>query len=228
MKKTFYLFLILSSNFCFSQFAIIHDADGYVNVRSSAKIANNISDKLDNGFVVYYFEPQGNWSNVDYQKNGKDLHGYIYKDKFKDIASFKKIPLKSNINGKAILFNKTIKIELTETKFIKANHKFKFLDKDSDIVIKIDNLGIFGTDGGIPKTEYKSIDVQIKNEKIEIPASALKNLFEPNLEYSEAYYDEANNILYIQALNGDGAGGYTILWIIEWNKYKSRVEASPF
>jgi len=228
MKKAFYLFLILNCNFCFSQFAIVNDKDGYVNVRSSAKIANNITDKLDNGFVVYYYEPQGNWANVDYQKNGKDLHGYIYKDKIREISNFKKIPLKSNSNGKAVLADQNIKIEFTETKFIKANHKFKFLDHNSDIIIKIDNLDIFGTDGGIPKREYKSIEVQIKNEKIEIPASALKNLFEPNLELSEANYDEVNNILYIQALNSDGAGGYIILWIIEGNKYKTRVEATPF
>lgn len=58
--------------------------------------------------------------------------------------------------------------------------------------------------------------------------SALKNLYEPNLEYTNANYDEKNNILYIQALNGDGAGGYIIVWIIEGNKYKSRVEATPF
>lgn len=153
MNKFFYLFLFLSSNFCFSQFAIVNDSDGYVNVRSSAKIANNISDKLDNGFVVYSFEPEGNWVNVDYQKNGKDLHGYIYKDKIKEITQFKNIPLKSNSNGKAILADKTFKIEITETNFIKAKHKFKFLDNDSDIVIKIDNLGIYGTDGGIPKRE---------------------------------------------------------------------------
>lgn len=228
MKETFYFFLILSSNLCFSQFAIVHDADGYVNVRNTPKTGKNISEKLDNGFVVYAFEPQGNWINVDYKKNGKELHGYIYKDKINYISDYKNIPMQSNLNGKVILADKAIKIEITETQFIKANHKLKFLSNSPSILEKIDNLTIFGTDGNIPKREYRSITVEIENEKIAIPASALQNLYEPTLEYTAANYDEVNNILYLHSSNSDGAGGYEILWIVENNKFKSRVEAYAF
>lgn len=73
MKRIFYFFLILNFNFCFSQFGIINDLDGFVNVRSSAEKGNNISDKLENGFIVYYFESEENWVNIDYKKKRKRI-----------------------------------------------------------------------------------------------------------------------------------------------------------
>lgn len=80
MKKIYFILLLFSFSSCYPQFAVIKDQDGYVNVRSSTKVSNNVSDKLNNGFIVYYFEPKGNWANIDYKKNEKELNGYIYKD----------------------------------------------------------------------------------------------------------------------------------------------------
>ncbi|WDF48423.1 hypothetical protein PQ459_08080 [Chryseobacterium sp. KACC 21268] len=83
-----FIFILIMSQTAFGQFAIISDKDGFVNVRSTAEIGNNICDKLENGFVVYSFEPNGNWINVDYKKKGKELNGYIYKDRIKFITDF--------------------------------------------------------------------------------------------------------------------------------------------
>jgi hypothetical protein len=228
MKGIIYFFLIFNFNFCFSQFGIINDLDGFVNVRSSAEKGNNISDKLENGFIVYCFEPEGNWINIDYKKSGKELNGYIYKDRIKYITDFQKIPLKSELDGKVKLENENVKIEICETKFIKEKHKLKFLKNDKSILVKIDNSQFFGTDGNIPKREYKSIQIEINNIKIELPNEALKNLYEPSLYNSKANYDEKNDILYVFSSNSDGAGGYEIIWIIEKKKYKYRIEAYGF
>ena len=202
--------------------------DGFVNVRSSAEKGNNISDKLESGFIVYYFESEENWVNIDYKKNGKELNGYIYKDRIKYITDFTNIPLKSSLNGKVKLENENVKIEISETKFIKEKHKLKFYKNEKTQLDKIDNLQIFGTDGNIPKREYKSIQIEINNVKIELPNIALKNLYEPSLYNSKASYDEKKDILYILSSNSDGAGSYEIIWIIEKKKYKNRIEAYGF
>lgn len=202
--------------------------DGFVNVRRSAEKGNNVTDKLENGFIVYYFEIEGNWINIDYKKNGKELNGYIYKDKIKYITDFQKIPLKSELDGKVMLENENLKIEISETKFIKEKHKLKFLKNDKSILMEIDNLHFFGTDGNIPKREYKSIQIEINNIKIELPNEALKNLYEPSLYNTKANYDEKNDILYIFSSNSDGAGSYEIIWVIEKMKYKYRIEAYGF
>ena len=202
--------------------------DGFVNVRSSAEKGNNISDKLENGFIVYCFEPEGNWINIDYKKNGKDLNGYIYRDRIKYISSFENVALKSNLGGKVKMENGNIKIEIAETKFEKEKHKLTFYKNNKTQLDKIDNLQIFGTDGNIPKREYKSIKIEIDNVKIELPKNAIKNLFEPNLESSTVNYDKINDILYISSMNSDGAGGYLIIWIIEKKSYRNRIEAYGF
>ena len=162
------------------------------------------------------------------KKNGKELNGYIYKDKIKFITDFQKIPLKSELDGKVMLENENLKIEISETKFIKEEHKLKFLKNDKFILMEIDNLHFFGTDGNIPKREYKSIQIEINNIKIELPNEALKNLYEPSLHNTKANYDEKNDILYVFSSNSDGAGSYEIIWVIEKMKYKYRIEAYGF
>jgi hypothetical protein len=228
MKRIIYFFLILNFNLCFSQFGIINDLDGFVNVRSSAEKGNNISDKLENGFIIFSMEPENNWAAINYKKNGKELDGYIYKDRIKYLSDFRKIPLILNQKGKAKIESGNIKVEIIETKFIKEKHKLKFYKNNKTQLDKIDDLQIFGTDGNIPKREYKSIKIQIDNIKFDLPNEALQNLYEPNLGNSIAYYDEINDILYLTSSNSDGAGGYEILWIIEKKKYKSRIEAYGF
>lgn len=228
MKLTFTLFLLFIFNFCFAQFGIINDFDGFVNVRSSPENAVNIIDKLANDFVVYAYESQGNWINIDYKKNGVSLNGYIYKNRIKYISDFTAIPLNSNSNGKAILKNKNFKIEITETTFIKENHKLTYHNNQKSQLDKIDGLQLFGKDGDVPTRQYKSITVEFKEVKIKLPPEALQNLFEPSLFNSIANYDAAKNVLYISSSNSDGAGGYEIVWIIENFKYKGRVEAYNF
>ena len=186
MKRILYIFAILNFNFCFSQFGIVNDLDGFVNVRNSAEKGDNVCDILENGFIVYCFEPVGNWINIDYKKNGKELNGCIYKDRIKYITDFKNIPLISNLAEKVKLENGNVKIEISETKFIKEKHNLEFLKNDKSILLKIDDLQIFGTGGNIPKREYKSIQIEIDNVKLELPNVALKNLYEPSLYNSKA------------------------------------------
>lgn len=228
MKFTFTLIILFIFNFCFAQFAIIKDVDGYVNVRRTPENAYNKTDKLVNDYVVYAFQPQGNWINIDYKKNGALLNGYIYKDRIKFISDFPAVLLKSNSNGKAILESKEVKIELIETAFIQENHKLTYHNNQKSQLHKIDGLQIFGKDGDLPTRQYKSITVEFKDVKIQLPPDALQNLFEPTLFNSRANYDATNKVLYISSSNSDGAGGYEIVWIIENFKYKSRVEAYNF
>ena len=61
MTKIIYLIFLLNFSFCIGQefeFGVVNDKDGSVNVRSSQEIKNNITDKLDNGFIVSHFEAQ--------------------------------------------------------------------------------------------------------------------------------------------------------------------------
>lgn len=228
MRTVYSFILTFYYSFCFAQFGVINDSDGFVNVRSTPETTTNITDKLLNNFVVYAFEPKGNWINIDYKKNDKERNGFIYKNRIKYISDFTSVPLKSNQNGKVVLENEDVKVELVETDFIKENHKLTFYKNEGIQLTKIDGIQIFGTDGNLPKREYKSISILLDNNRIILPLTALQNVYEPTLFNSKAYYDKAKKTLYISSSNSDGAGGYEVIWILENNKYKGRMEAYGF
>ena len=232
MKNILWLLFFINFINSFGQefeFAVVNDTDGFVNVRNSNEIkSNNITDKLENGFVVTHFGAEGNWVLVDYKKNGKDLNGYIYKDRIKALNEYTKIPNIKTYKSYITISNEKIKINIFEKSFDKTSHILKYYKENPKQLYKIDGKEFFGTDGNIPKKEYDFIEVEIDSKKIILPKQAIENLYEPNLEYTTANYNEETKTLYIYALNGDGAGGYAILWIIENGKYKMRIETNPF
>lgn len=228
MKKIITLtFLIAITPFYLSQFYIVKDNDGFVNVRASENINSKITSKLKNGEIVYSYEDfdenKGNWINVDFHFTKNDFeNGYIYKDRLININNYEKIPIITKSNY-TLLKSKNIEIKITDKKFNKKNHKFTFYKNSKEIITKIDNQYYYGTDGYLPKIEYSEILITINGKTLKLPKEALKNLFEPNLFSTSAHYDKENDILYIDSLNSDGAGSYEVLWIIEKGKYSKRL-----
>ncbi|MCR4031060.1 MULTISPECIES: hypothetical protein [Flavobacterium] len=223
-----FFFLLLFSNAIFAQFAIIKDNDGYVNIRSEAQKGNNISDKLENGFVVYGFQPENNWIGIDYSKNNKDRSGYVYKDRIKYLSEFTKIPLIKETSTKVIFKKDSLTIVIESKKFDSKTAKLAYSKNEKSFLEKINGKKIWGTDGNIPRTTYKLITVTIGKKTLDLPKDAFDDLFEPNFSYTQINYDRKNDILYIASSNGDGAGGYELVWIIEKGRYKERKIAYGF
>lgn len=212
-----------------AQFAIISDKDGYVNVRKEGKTGNNITDTLRNGHLVYRFEDEGNWCQIDYEKKGKQMYGYIYGDRCVQVSSYTHLPVMKEYKDSIVLKNDSITIIVSQKKFDKSKHNIRYYNGDNQPWIKlIDNEIYWGTDGEMPKTEYKSIKIKTGSRIITLPAKALKNLYEPSLYNTQAHYDEQSNIIYIQSMNSDGAGGYEVIWKIENGIYKERFVAYGF
>lgn len=222
MKLLFTICLTITAIVASSQFGIIYDKDGFCNVRSSAGKGSNIIDTLDNGHIVYCFTNNTNWTDIDYSKNNKGLHGQIYKDRIIFISSHLKIPVSAKSNSTIIFKKDSIKIVLTEQKFDKSKHKFSYYKDARNQIELIDNKKYWGSDGGIPTREYKSIEVTIGQRKIVLPKNAFENLYEQNLYDTKVNYDKTNDILYIQSMNSDGAGGYVVIWKIEKGIYKEK------
>lgn len=228
MKVTFTFFLTLLSCFAFGQFAIIHDQDGYCHVRSSSDKGNNIIDKLYNGHLVYVFEKNGNWTDIDYSKKTEDLNGEVYKDRLILISSYLDIPIMTKSKSQMVFKKDSIKAILTQQTFDRTKHKFTYNKEYKAQIQLIDNKKYWGTDGGLPKTEYKSIEVNIGKTKVTVPYKALENLYEVNLYSTHINYDRTNDIIYIQSMNSDAAGSYEVIWKIEKGVYKERYVAYGF
>lgn len=229
MKKIFTGCLCLLTTVSYGQFAIIQDTDGYVNIRSSAAITANISDTLHNGRFVWYFDNAGEWVNIDYQKKGISKNGYIHKSRIIYLTTFDSIPLLKTEANKIIFSHDSLQVSLSFKKFNPARHKLTYKREDGvSYISRINNKVIWGTDGNIPKTQYASVIIKKGNTSSQLPLSAIENLYEPNPGFHECHYDKKKDILYISALNSDGAGSYALLWVIEKGKYKERITVIPF
>lgn len=208
-------------------FAVINDKDGYVNVRKEKSVHSKVLKKLDNNTLIFVLEydkaQEGNWIYADNE-------GYIYNDRVKWIEKLPKIA-KGIARGNTIVFEgKEIQVVLSTEKFDKSKHSFKYHKEYRDVIEKIDGKLFWGTDGNMPKREYKSIEVKIRGKQVSIPQSAYNDLYESYLytEFNSVHYDKDNDILYIVANNGDGAGAYMVCWQIEKGVYKGRKVGIPF
>lgn len=236
MNKKYLLALLLLtiSHFTYAQFAKIIDKDGYVNVRKQAKVTSEIVSKINTGEIVYAFpdEKLRDWVIVDYtDRQNENITGYVHHSRIKLIESYVKIPNTSFNDSIAKFISKDVTVEIRSEKFDYKKNKRYFSSteyEDYTVEDKFKGQQVWGTDGTIPTSHYTSIKATIKGRSLQIPEKEIENLFNINSAFAACYYDNLNDILYITSVNGDGAGGYAVLFKIEKGNYKARVVTMPF
>ncbi|CAH8283154.1 hypothetical protein EV196_102129 [Mariniflexile fucanivorans] len=228
MKQVFTLILLLYFSNSFGQFAIVNDKDNVVNVREDGVQNSKVIDKLQNGHLIYCFENKGDWTNIDYENKGKELNGYVYSNIYKLISSFPALTISEKSENLITLKNDTIEVIISQSKFDKKKHVFKYVKDYTTQIELIDNKRYWGLDGGMPKTQFEKISIKIGHKYITLPKFALDGLYEPNIYTAEVNYDNVTGTFYIQTMNSDGAGGYLVMWKIEKGIYKERFVVHGF
>lgn len=224
MKHIFSILLVLVFSHLYGQFAIVNDPEGFVFVRKTPEISKNIIDTIPNGQVFFRsYEPTGNWYEVEY---GNNFYGYIYKSRIKLISDFNNLSETQIKRNNAVFKSATVKVTLTKIPFDPAKNVIQYSTSDEiyggSFLEKINGKDIWGTDGEMPKNQYNQILIEFENQKIELPKESYNDLFEPNFNQTKIYLDKVNNVLYLTAYNSDGAGGYSVVWVVEKGKYKYR------
>lgn len=225
MRGFLIILICIFSQTTFGQFGIISDKDGFVNVRNSPNISNNIIDTLTNGQLVFCLEAEGEWRPTDYDFSGQRKSGYIHNSRVKFISDFDKISYE-NLTDSSIFFKQdSIKLIVTKTRFNPKQNKLEYHKGDNSknemsYLEKINGKEIWGTDGNIPESQYNQFTLILGKEKINLPTD---NLYQPTINNTTVNIDKKNKIIYISASNSDGAGGYEVLWIIENNIFKERI-----
>ena len=210
------------------QFAIVNDKDSFLNVREDGLQNSKVIDKLQNRHLIYCFEDKGNWTNIDYTKKGKELNGYVYNDRLKLISKFPPL-IKIKETETSITFKiDSIEITITQSRFEKKKHKYKYVKDYPTLIELIDNKKYWGMDGGMPTSQYEKIIIKNGTKIFTLPIMALEGLYQPNIYGAETNYDKANNTIYIQTMNSDGAGSYLVIWKVENGVYKDRLVAYGF
>ena len=222
--KFFILLFLLISDIVFAQeeaFAVINDKDGYVNVRKGKSAQSRVLKRLNNKTIVFVYNydkaTDGNWIYTDEE-------GYIYNDRVKWIHKFP-IIAKGIAKGNTIVFEgKEIQVILTSGKFDKSKHSFEYFKDSSTGIEVIDDALLYGTDGKMPTTEYRSIVINIHGKQVSLPKDAYSDLYEPTFltDHNSVYYDKESDILYIVANNNYAERPYKVCWQIEKGVYKGR------
>ena len=227
MKNAIIFLLTIISSDVFAQLAVIEDKDGYVNIRKEPNSSGVIVGKLTEKDIFWCFEEGNDWYPIDTEATDNNaISGYVHKSRIKFLTDYDSIPLTEPDINSVHFSGKDIEVDLKTKAFDKKSHHIDF--NNYNYVDKIDNKKIWGTDGDIPKREYEQVVILYANKKIELPKSALENLFEPNLNFTDVYYNKEKDILYITGLNSDGAGAYVFAWIISQKEYIGRVTLMPF
>ena len=216
MQRILFLFLLISQC-AFGQFFVVKDKDGYVNIREKESVKSKILGTLPNNKLVYIFhadEDISKWHYID--------KGYIHNSRLKPTYTFLSIKKEKESDNAITFSGMGIRVELTAQKYDKKKHVFTKENKGDHYEYKIDGKPFEGTDGSEPETEYKSFVVSINGKQVTIPKSAYRDMYVPAFSETSVYYDKEDDIIYIEAQNGTGAGGYDVCWQIVKGVYKTR------
>lgn len=226
------MFLVLSAQVLWAQdimeFVVIKDpTDTIVNIRESYTAQSSIIRTVPNGTLLFCFGSRGNWASVEAMTGNEVKQGYIYKSFATPIHAFTELKTIDTKEHQLVLQGQGIEIIISTGPFDKEQHTFKY-DETGKYIIAIDDKRVWGTDGGMPTTEYKSVTVSFNGNTVTLPKEALHNLYQPNITHTRAYYDKTADASYITTLNSDGAGGYCLVFVVKDKKYKERVMNTGF
>lgn len=224
MKKHLTIIILFCTVFLHAQFAIVQDKDGFVNVRNEGKIANNIIDKLKSGTIVYALEPaSANWDWTTIIYSGEKT-GVVSWNRLNFIGNFSALR-REETQDELVIDNRFFVIDIKTQKFSPKKNK---LTKQDGIITEINGKNFWGSDGMMPETEYKSIEIMQGNKEIVVPKTEYENLYSPDLSRTFAYFDKITKRLYITAENSDGAGSYALVFVFQDGKFIEKQLIIPF
>lgn len=229
MKKI--ILYLLALPFCLSSqaqekfFGVIHDADGYVNVRDSAQA---VIDQLPDNLVFFDWDAarcndQAEWHYIEYAPQGginktitgDGRTGRIHRSRIRYLGELPQLAQQPNSSDTCLVFaNDTLAVEIRLSRFNPQRHKI-VRDAEGGFIRSIDGCTILlGIDGDMPRTEYASISVKHPGGVSEFPAQYLAHLYEPATQGVTVALGKGNT-LFISTDNSDGAGGYSTVWTVE-------------
>ncbi|HTC01114.1 MAG TPA: SH3 domain-containing protein [Ferruginibacter sp.] len=207
------LFLFHNS---FGQWAIVRDKDGFVNTRERPNAQSKIIDTLSSGKIVFIdSDPEGEWYHIN--DDGQDYKdGYIHKSRLQLVDNFTKFKIVKRSDTLLQLKLDSTLLTIKVGKFHKRQHILKYEYKDGKkYLASIDSSNSYpGVIDELPVNEYKSMTIKAGNKEYRLDKKYWCSLYEPDLRRTSVYCDKTTNVIYLEAENSDGVGGYSLFLII--------------
>lgn len=231
-KYCLYSFLFFSLNTQATNFALIHDKDGMVNVRDTASLNSKIVTKMKNDELVRCVSDDGT-PNFCFINSSKGEDGYIYKDRLNFFKNFSKAKLFNYSSNKVTYKYKNIIVEIkAKLPNFKHDSLVKKNDKNGGVRYYLNNKEIFGTDGIVPNQRFLQLENIIINDgvhKILIGNKELEQFFLPldglggeNEMADFEVYILGDKIYVVSTLNNGGAAEYNLAFIFKSGKLENK------
>ena len=201
--------------------AIIDDKDGFTNLRKEPDKNGEVIYKIKE-YEIFFVNGLENdstvWEEVQVPLNKftiteeksctsvSTLKGYIHKSRLKYLHELE------NYNGDDFSF-KYIIADFNQDKHIISRDADKFVEK-------IDGRFAFGIDGYLPHKEVIDLEIIINENKIFTHRALYEDLFECRNKF-DTY--KVNNTFIVDHFNSDGAGAYSITWVINKEGIQQRI-----
>lgn len=201
---------------------VVEDADGHSNLRGGAGLEAKVVGKVLSGGPVFAEpEAKSGFHLVYLDREDGKTERFLHGSRLKPVDEWKAIGPKG-ATGR--LSHKTFAVEVSATAFDASAHR---ISRNADGMTLVDGKVPWGQDGGEPRHGLK-LSVSIGGKKVEIPAAATENLYEPNLETLVLLTpgDPAERA-FLMMQNSDGAGGYVVVWAFERGVYRGRAVIMP-
>lgn len=201
---------------------VVEDADGYTNLRTGADLDAKIVGKVLSGGPVFVDpQPKNGFHAVSLDLEDNLSDRYIHGSRLKPVSGWKAFGPEAS-SGR--LKHQGFEAVVTDPAFVASEYQ---VTRNADGVVLVNGKFPWGQDGAQPQRVLK-LAVTIDGKKIELPAAATDNLFEPNFETLVLLTpgDPSEHAILMMA-NSDGAGGYYVVWAFEKGVYRGRAIMMP-
>ncbi|MCI4666800.1 MAG: hypothetical protein MRZ79_01470 [Bacteroidia bacterium] len=181
------------------------------------------------GWPEHYFDTEitENLKKQGIPLKKREFEGYIFKGKIKAISQME--ALKGHQLGPDFLVfsDGESSFLIKSGPFTEENHKVE--RKERYGVVKIDGREPLGTDGGLPKNEFKWIKFVEGDKIMDISMSSVQHLYEPRMRTkSTKMFKGEDGTYYLSMTNSDGAGAYVACISFKGGKVKALTAQSVF
>ena len=218
-------------------FALVHDADGYTNLRERPNLKAKVLAKIPNGTPLECIEElsenRPDFCFVQLQQANADDSGFIHYSRLIFPASdknFVRLREQSGHDDTLTLSGNGQKVHIVARRIHPKLSDFSGINKDKYTARLYRGKPFYGTDYDIPKSVFALERITLNGQAV--PAAELQGLFSPDFAATargsqvydrwEVYYRRSDKTLYLFSRQSSGAGSFDVCFIFKDGKFQRR------
>ena len=218
-------------------FALVHDADGYTNLRERPNLKAKVLAKIPNGTPLECIEElsenRPDFCFVQLQQANADDSGFIHYSRLIFPASdknFVRLREQSGHDDTLTLSGNGQKVHIVARRIHPKRSNFSGISKDKYTARLYQGKPFYGVDSIIPKSVFALESITLNGQAV--PAAELQGLFSPDFAATardsnvykgwEAYYRRSDKTLYLFGRQGSDGAPFGVCFIFKDGKFQRR------